>query len=36
MRCTYKIVVGKPEGGDHFGKPRLRYEYNTKMDLKEI
>jgi len=28
--------VGKPEGKRPFGKPRLRWEDNIKMDLQEV
>jgi hypothetical protein len=29
------ILVGKPEGKRPFGKPRSRWENNTRMDLRE-
>jgi hypothetical protein len=29
-------VVGKPEGRRPLGRPRRRWEYNIKMDLREI
>jgi hypothetical protein len=32
----YRILVGKPEGKRPLGRPRCRWEDNTKMDLKEI
>jgi hypothetical protein len=35
-RNTYRILVGKPEGKKPLGRPRHRWEYNIKMDLKEI
>jgi hypothetical protein len=28
--------LGKPEGRKPLGRPRRRWEYNTKMDLKEV
>jgi hypothetical protein len=30
------ILVGKPEGKRPLGRPRCRWEYNIKMDLREI
>jgi hypothetical protein len=33
---AYRVVVGKPEGQRPLGRPRLRCEDNTKMDLKEV
>ena len=32
----YRVLVGKPEGKSHFGRPRRRWEDNIKMDLKEV
>jgi hypothetical protein len=32
-RDAYRIFVGRPEGSSPFGRPRLRWEYNIKMDL---
>ena len=32
----YRILVEKPEGKRPLGKPRRRWEDNTKMDLKEV
>lgn len=29
-------LIGKPEGKSRFGRPRRRWDYNSKMDLKEI
>jgi hypothetical protein len=34
-RNAYEILVGKPEGKRPLGKPRRRWEDNTRMDLKE-
>jgi len=31
----YRALVGKPEGGGRFGRSRLRWEDNIKMDLHE-
>jgi len=30
------FLVGKPEGKRPLGKPRRRWEYNSKMDLQEV
>jgi hypothetical protein len=35
-RGTYKVLVGKPEKKRSFGRPRHRWEYNTKMYLQEV
>jgi hypothetical protein len=35
-RNAYKILVGKPEGIRPIGRPRHRWVYNIKMDLREI
>jgi hypothetical protein len=35
-RNTYRILVGKSEGRTPLGIPRRRWEYNIKIDLKEI
>jgi hypothetical protein len=35
-RGVYRILVGRPEGKRPLGIPRRRWEYNIKMDLKEI
>jgi hypothetical protein len=34
-RGVYRELVGKPEGKRPLGRPRLRWEDNIKMDLKE-
>ena len=34
-RVVYRLLVGKPEGKRPFGRPRLRWEDNIKMDLQE-
>jgi hypothetical protein len=33
-RNAYRILVGKPEGKRPLGRPRRRWEYNIKMDLR--
>jgi hypothetical protein len=33
---TYKILAGKPEGKEPFGKPRLGSDDSTKMDHNDI
>jgi hypothetical protein len=35
-RNTYNTLIGKPEGKRPLGKPRRRWEYIIKMDLREI
>jgi len=35
-RGVYRVLVGKPEGKRPFGRPRLRWEDNIKMDLQEV
>jgi hypothetical protein len=32
----YRNLVRKPEGKGPLGRPRLRWEYNIKEDLKEV
>ena len=34
-RGTFKILTGKPIGKRHLGRPRRRWEDNTRMDLEE-
>jgi hypothetical protein len=36
VRGAYNILVGRPEGKRPLGRPRRRWEYNIKMDLREI
>jgi hypothetical protein len=36
MINAYKILVGKPESKKPLGKPRCRWEENTKMDLRKM
>jgi len=35
-RGVYRVLVEKPEGKKTFGRPRLRWEDNIKMDLQEV
>jgi hypothetical protein len=35
-RGTYRILVGRPEGRQPLGRPRLRWEDNIKMDLQDV
>jgi hypothetical protein len=35
-RGVYRILVGRPEGKSPLGRPRRRWEYKIKMDLREI
>jgi hypothetical protein len=35
-RGAYRVLVGKPEGKRPPGRPRRRWEYNIKMDLREV
>jgi len=35
-RSVYRVLMGKPEGKRPFGRPRLRWEDNIKMDLQEV
>jgi hypothetical protein len=35
-RGGYRVLVGKAEGKKPLGRPRRRWEYNIKMDLKEV
>jgi hypothetical protein len=35
-RKVYKVLVGKPEGKIPLGRPRRRWEYGIRMDLREI
>jgi hypothetical protein len=32
----YRVLVGKPEGKRHLGRPRCRWEGNIEMDLQEV
>jgi hypothetical protein len=35
-RKVYKVLVGKPEGNRPLGRPRRRWKYGIRMDLREI
>jgi hypothetical protein len=35
-RGVYRVLVGRPKGKRPLGRPRHRWEDNTKMDLREI
>jgi hypothetical protein len=35
-RNMYKVLMGKPEGKRPFRRPRCRWEYGIRMDLREI
>jgi hypothetical protein len=35
-RGVYRVLVGKPEGKSPMGRPRLRWEDSTKMDLQYV
>jgi hypothetical protein len=35
-RGVYRVLVGRPEGKRPLGRPRRRWKYNIKMDLREI
>jgi hypothetical protein len=35
-RSTCRILVGKPEGNRPLGRPRRRWVYNIKINLREI
>ena len=35
-RGLHRVLVGKPEGKRPLGSPRLRWEDNIKMDLREV
>jgi hypothetical protein len=35
-RNAYRLFVGKPEGKRTLGRPRRRWEYNIRMDVREV
>ena len=35
-RGVHRVLVGKPEGKRPLGRSRHRWEYNIKMDLREV
>ena len=36
FRNAYRVLVGKPEGKRSLGRPRRRWEDNSRMDLREV
>jgi hypothetical protein len=36
VRGVYRVLLGKTEGKRPFGRPRLRWEGNIKIDLQEV
>jgi hypothetical protein len=36
VSAAYNVLVGRPEGRRPLERPRRRWEYNIKMDLREI
>ncbi|KAJ4433706.1 hypothetical protein ANN_16017 [Periplaneta americana] len=36
FRNAYRVLVGRPEGKIPLGRPRRRWEYDIKMDLREV
>jgi hypothetical protein len=36
VRGGYRVLMGKPEEKRPQGKPRCRWEYNSKMDLQKV
>jgi hypothetical protein len=35
-RKAYRVLVSKPDGNRPLGRPRRRWVYNIKIDLREI
>jgi hypothetical protein len=35
-RGVYRVLLGKPEGKRPLGRPKLKWEDNTKLDLQEV
>jgi len=33
---VYRVLLGKPGGRDHWGRPRRRWVVNIRMDLQEM
>jgi hypothetical protein len=33
---VYRVLVGRPDGKSPVGRPRRRWEYNIKIDLRKI
>ena len=36
IQNSYRVLVGKAEGGTPLGKPRCTWEDDIKMDLREV
>ena len=36
VRATFNILTGKLTGNRPLGRPRCRWEYNIRMDFKEV
>jgi hypothetical protein len=36
MRNAYTVLVGKPKGMRPLGRPKFRWDDNTKMDFKYV
>jgi hypothetical protein len=36
VRNAYRIVVGNPKGKNPLGRPRRRWHYNIKIDVKYV
>jgi hypothetical protein len=36
MQVAYRVLVGRSEGRRPLGRPRIRWEYNIKIDLQEV
>jgi hypothetical protein len=35
VRKVYKVLMGKPEGKRPLGRPRRRWQYGIRIDLRE-
>jgi hypothetical protein len=35
-KSVYRVLTGRPEGKIPLGRPRCRWEYNIKLDLRAI
>jgi hypothetical protein len=35
-RCVYRFLVGRPEDKRPLGRPRVRWDDSTKLNLREI
>jgi hypothetical protein len=36
MRNAYKLFIGQPEGKRPLGRPRRRWEYNIRMNIRQV